>query len=72
MTSPPADPRSAGIQLDGLTKSYASPQGPVHAVRGVDIAAKLFLFEGTVRNYLSGAIAKTGVRNRVEAIKVAD
>jgi two-component system response regulator DesR len=37
-----------------------------------DIAAKLFLSEGTVRNYLSAAIAKTGVRNRVEAIRAAD
>ncbi len=37
-----------------------------------DIAAKLFLSEGTVRNYLSAAIAKTGVRNRAEAVRVAD
>jgi two-component system response regulator DesR len=37
-----------------------------------DISAKLFLTEGTVRNYLSAAIAKTGVRNRVEAVRVAD
>jgi two-component system response regulator DesR len=37
-----------------------------------DIAAKLFLSEGTVRNYLSAAIAKTGVRNRLEAVRVAD
>ena len=37
-----------------------------------DISAKLFLSEGTVRNYLSAAIAKTGVRNRVEAVRVAD
>lgn len=37
-----------------------------------DIAAKLFLTEGTVRNYLSAAIAKTGVRNRIEAARVAD
>jgi two-component system response regulator DesR len=36
-----------------------------------DIAGKLFLSEGTVRNYLSAAIAKTGVRNRVEAVRVA-
>ncbi|MCW2643987.1 MAG: desR, partial [Pseudonocardiales bacterium] len=33
---------------------------------------KLFLSEGTVRNYLSAAIAKTGLRNRVEATRVAD
>ena len=37
-----------------------------------DIARKLFLSEGTVRNYLSAAIAKTGVRNRVEAVRTAD
>jgi two-component system response regulator DesR len=37
-----------------------------------DIAGRLFLSEGTVRNYLSAAIAKTAVRNRVEAIRVAD
>jgi two-component system response regulator DesR len=37
-----------------------------------DISGKLFLTEGTVRNYLSAAIAKTGVRNRVEALRVAD
>jgi two-component system, NarL family, response regulator DesR len=37
-----------------------------------DIAAKLFLSEGTVRNYLSAAIAKVGVRNRIEALRTAD
>ena len=36
-----------------------------------DIAARLFLSEGTVRNYLSSAIGKTGTRNRVEAAAVA-
>jgi ABC-2 type transport system ATP-binding protein len=28
----------AGIQLRGLTKSFRSPQGPVHAVRGIDVS----------------------------------
>ncbi len=37
-----------------------------------EIAAKLSLSEGTVRNYLSSAIAKTGTRNRLEALRVAD
>jgi two-component system, NarL family, response regulator DesR len=37
-----------------------------------EIAAKLFLSEGTVRNYLSAAIAKTGTRNRAEAVRIAD
>ena len=36
-----------------------------------DIAATLYLSEGTVRNYLSSAIAKTGTRNRAEARRVA-
>ena len=28
----------AGISLAGLTKSFRSPQGPVHAVRGIDVS----------------------------------
>jgi two-component system, NarL family, response regulator DesR len=37
-----------------------------------EIAAKLYLSEGTVRNYLSAAIAKTSARNRLEALRIAD
>ena len=37
-----------------------------------EIASKLFLSEGTVRNYLSAAIAKTGTRNRAAAVRTAD
>jgi two-component system response regulator DesR len=37
-----------------------------------EIADRLFLSEGTVRNYLSAAIAKTGARNRAEAVRTAD
>jgi two-component system response regulator DesR len=37
-----------------------------------EIAAVLCLTEGTVRNYLSRAIAKTGARNRVDAIRIAN
>ncbi|AXI79290.1 response regulator transcription factor [Peterkaempfera bronchialis] len=36
-----------------------------------DIAARLHLSEGTVRNYLSMAIQKTGARNRAEAVRIA-
>jgi two-component system response regulator DesR len=36
-----------------------------------DIAARLFLAEGTVRNYLSSAMAKLDARNRTEAAKTA-
>ena len=37
-----------------------------------DIAGKLYLSEGTVRNYLSTAIKKLGARNRVEAARLAE
>lgn len=37
-----------------------------------EIAARLYLSEGTVRNYLSAAIAKTGTGNRMAALRVAD
>jgi two-component system response regulator DesR len=36
-----------------------------------DIAARLFLSESTVRNYLSSAIGKTSARNRTEAAETA-
>jgi two-component system, NarL family, response regulator DesR len=37
-----------------------------------DIASALHLSAGTVRNYLSAAIGKTGARNRNEAIRAAE
>jgi two-component system, NarL family, response regulator DesR len=37
-----------------------------------DISRKLYLPEGTVRNYLSTAIKKLGARNRVEAAHLAE
>lgn len=37
-----------------------------------EIASRLYLSEGTVRNYVSAAITKTGARNRVEAVRIAD
>jgi two-component system response regulator DesR len=36
------------------------------------IATSFFLSEGTVRNYLSSAIQKTGAHNRIEAVRVAE
>ena len=45
----------------------ASADGSVNS----EIAAKLFLSEGTVRNYLSACIQKTGARNRAEAVRIA-
>lgn len=37
-----------------------------------DIARRLFLSEGTVRNHLSAAIGKTQAHTRAEAVRVAD
>ncbi|HZU57527.1 MAG TPA: response regulator transcription factor [Actinocrinis sp.] len=45
----------------------ASADGSVNA----EIAEKLSLSEGTVRNYLSACIQKTGARNRAEAVRIA-
>lgn len=36
-----------------------------------EIAAKIFLSEGTVRNYLSETISKLGAQNRIEAGRIA-
>ncbi|MCZ4098151.1 MULTISPECIES: response regulator transcription factor [Streptomyces] len=45
----------------------AAADGSVNA----EIARSLLLSEGTVRNYLSTAIQKTGARNRAEAVRIA-
>jgi two-component system, NarL family, response regulator DesR len=37
-----------------------------------DIAARLYLSEGTVRNYVSSSISKTAGRNRMDALRIAD
>ena len=36
------------------------------------VSTLLVLSEGTVRNYLSAAMAKVGARNRAEAVRIAD
>ncbi|MBB4689232.1 response regulator transcription factor [Amycolatopsis jiangsuensis] len=36
------------------------------------IASRLYLSDGTVRNYVSAATTKTGTRNRIEALRVAE
>ncbi|MGN9906893.1 response regulator transcription factor [Phytohabitans sp. LJ34] len=36
-----------------------------------DIAARLHLSPGTVRNYLSRVVAKVGARTRIEAVRIA-
>ncbi|WP_433255009.1 response regulator transcription factor [Streptosporangium sp. CA-135522] len=45
------------------------------AARGApaeEIAGRLHLSAGTVRNYLTGAIAKTGARNKIDAVRIAE
>ncbi|MDA8060944.1 MAG: response regulator transcription factor [Actinomycetota bacterium] len=37
-----------------------------------EIARRLFLSEGTVRNYLSAAITKNAARNRIDAARIAE
>ncbi|MDP9845335.1 response regulator transcription factor [Streptosporangium lutulentum] len=44
------------------------------AARGApaeEISRRLHLSTGTVRNYLTGAITKTGARNKIDAIRIA-
>ena len=45
---------------------------PLNRAVMADIARRLFLSEGTVRNYLSSAIGKTGARNRIEVAQAAE
>jgi two-component system, NarL family, response regulator DesR len=48
------------------------PLGSANGTTIEEVASKLYLSEGTVRNYLSTAIKKLGARNRVEAARLAD
>jgi two-component system response regulator DesR len=71
------DPSLAAATLaSGLSPLSARERDVLVAARPgatvAEIAGRLFLSEGTVRNYLSSAIAKTGTRNRVEAVRAAD
>ncbi len=69
--APAAEAPAAGIspltarERDVLVAARAGATVP-------QIAERLFLPEGTVRNYLSLAIAKVGAHNRAEAVKTAD
>ncbi len=71
------DPVLAAESLAGGPNPLTARERDVlAAARGgatvADIARRLYLSEGTVRNYLSAAIAKTGTRNRVEAVLHAE
>lgn len=71
------DPALAATALgDGASPLTARERDVLVAARAgasvSEIAQRLFLSEGTVRNYLSAAITKAGVRNRAEAIRAAE
>ncbi|HTJ70311.1 MAG TPA: response regulator transcription factor [Actinospica sp.] len=70
------DPDLAAAALaDGVNPLTSRERDVLEASAGgatnAEIAAKLFLSEGTVRNYLSACIQKTGTRNRTEALTLA-
>jgi two-component system response regulator DesR len=41
-------------------------------VPSTEVAAELHLSTGTVRNYISAILRKTGARNRLEAVRLAE
>jgi two-component system response regulator DesR len=70
------DPDLAAAALaDGVNPLTSRERDVLVASAGgasnAQIAARLFLSEGTVRNYLSACIQKTGTRNRTEALTLA-
>ncbi len=61
--------RTNGVPMTArelLVLRYAAEGAPV-----AEIATSLFLSVGTVRNYLSAVIRKSGARNRIDAIRIA-
>jgi two-component system response regulator DesR len=71
------DPDLAATALaDGLNPLTPRERDVLLAAEGggtiAEIAGELYLSEGTVRNYLSACIQKTGARNRTEALKIAE
>lgn len=66
------DPRlSFGAACPLTTRETDALRAAAQGSSTAEIASVLCLSEGTVRNYLSRAIAKTGARNRVDAIRIA-
>jgi two-component system response regulator DesR len=71
------DPALAAQALsEGLSPLTSREREVLKAAAGgasiADLARALHLSEGTVRNHLSAAIQKLGVRNRAEAVQVAE
>ncbi|KAB8188973.1 response regulator [Nonomuraea phyllanthi] len=67
---------AAASRTTGACPLTARERAALRAAAGggtiADVAARLFLSPGTVRNYLSAAIRKTGARNRAEAARIAE
>lgn len=64
--------QSLAIGPNPLTEREAAVlRAAATGASGAEIAARLFLGEGTVRNHISSAIGKLGVTNRVEAVRAA-
>ena len=71
------DPKLAMAALSEGTNPLTDREREVLALaargaRIAEIAASLYLSEGTVRNYLSVAIQKLNAQNRVEAARIAE
>ncbi|MHB8488268.1 MAG: response regulator [Candidatus Dormibacteria bacterium] len=67
---------AAAALSDGSNPLTPRERDVLHAASGgatiATIATSMFLSQGTVRNYLSSAIQKTGARNRLEAVRAAE
>jgi two-component system response regulator DesR len=71
------DPALAAAALaEGSSPLTAREAEVLAAARGhaaiADLATRLHLSQGTVRNHLSAAIQKLGARNRAEAVQIAE
>jgi len=67
---------AAATLTDGMSPLTPRERDVIACARSsatiAEIADRLYLSPGTVRNYLSSAIAKTGARNRHEAVRIAE
>ena len=71
----PADDLPVAIRRVMQGERVVDPELALAALFGAslaDIAARLFLSEGTVRNHLSMAMQKLGAQNRMEAARLAE
>jgi two-component system response regulator DesR len=65
---------AAAIRMEGApmtTRELLVLRCAAEGATVTEIAARLFLSVGTVRNYLSAIIRKSGARNRIDAIRIA-